>query len=223
MTAFLPSGYVTLEQAVERIGEHLMPHQWLGHEVDLLRRDSSVTEARTAGGERATTVDTQVGRLNRAVNHLLHALVVAEVKAVVADECGGIDAFPPSLWARPGIRAAFRSGELPVEVRVALEGHKAGAAKRWILIPELELRGALKRIAERQALSDVGSELHAWLATKIEEVAAEKPPTKKRTWTEAQSAFGTRLSYRTFDQVWRATVPDAWRRSLRARHTKPAE
>jgi hypothetical protein len=222
MTDFVPSGYITLEQAVDRIGAHLMPRQWLGHEVDLLKRDSNVTDALTPPGERVTTMDTQVGRLNRAMARLLHVLAVATVKAVVSDEDGGIRAFPPSLWAKPGVRAAFHSGELPDEFRVALEGHKAGAGRRWLLIPELELRGVLKGIAETQAVSDIRSDLRAWLVKKVEQVAAEKAPTKKRTWMEAQSHFGTALSYRTFDQVWHATVPDTWKRPLRERRIKPA-
>lgn len=224
MADFIPSGYVTIEQAVDRIGKGLMPHDWLGHETDLLRRDSSVTEAGAAAGTRATTTKTQAGRLNRAVNHLRRVLRAGDVKAVVARDDGEVHGFPPSLWAKPEVRAVFRSGELPVEFRVALEGHKAGAGKRWILISDLELRRVLKSMAERQALFDTEAELRTWLTTKVDEAAGKAPPTKKRMWTEAQEALGSALSYRTFDRVWHTTAPETWRRPAQARRrTRPAQ
>jgi hypothetical protein len=223
MTDFATSGYVTLAQAVDRIGQRLMPHEWLGHEVDLLTWDSRATEEPAAVIEGAAITGTQAGRLNRALNHLLQTLRAGDVKAFVAHEDGEVRAFPPSLWARPGIRAVFRSGGLPVEFRVALEGHKAGAGKRWILISDPGLRSVLERIAARQALSDVGPELRAWLATKVDEASAKEPPVKKRIWLKAQGTFGSRLSYRTFDRVWRETVPATCRRPVRARPAKPAE
>lgn len=224
MAYLIPSGYITLEQAVDGIGQRLMPDEWLGHEIDLLRRDSSVTEAGAAAGREAATTKTPAGRLSRAIGHLRRVLRAGDVQAVVAREDGEIHDFPPSFWAKRGIRAVFRSGELPVEFRVVLEGHKADAGKRWILIPQVELYSVLKRLAERQALFDTEAELRTWLAAKVHEAAGQKPPLKKRIWTEAQEAVGPALSYRTFDRVWHTTAPEAWRRPVRSsRRTMPAE
>jgi len=102
-----------------------MPRQWQGQETVLLKRESRATVEVAALGLATTAVDTAIGRLSRAVNYLLAALFAGDVTAVVASEDGRLRDFPPSLWIRPGIRASLRSGELPVEFRVAIEGHKA--------------------------------------------------------------------------------------------------
>lgn len=223
MTDFVPSGYVTTEEAIDRLGRCLMPHHWLGHEVDLLKRDSSITEEVAAGGEEVAGPDTRTGRLNRTVNRLIEELSSGDIEAVVADADGVVRAFPASFWARTGIRAVFRSGELPVEFRVALEGPKADAGKRWVYIPDAGLRSLIERIAASQAATDVESDFRMWLATRVEETAEEEPPTKKRIWMDAKAAFGSRLSYRVFDRVWRATVPETWRWPTRPRRPKRPE
>lgn len=223
MTDFVPSGYVTLEEAVDRIGQCLMPHEWLGHEVDLLKRDSSVTEEGPAAREEAATADARIGRLDHAVNRLLDELSAGDIEAVVADAQGEAHAFPALLWKKLGIRAVFRSGELPVKFRTALEGHRAGAGKRWIYVPDVALRNLLERIAASQAVTDVEAEFGTWLATMVEEAAGKEPPTKKRIWMDAKGTFGSRLSYRAFDRVWRATVPDTWRWPTRPRRPKRVE
>jgi len=222
MTHFVSSGYITLQQAIDEVGRHVMPHEWLGQETDLLPRDSSVTENLAAVGEEATATGTSTGRLNRAMNHLLRALFAGEVKAVVAREGGEMHPCPSSLWTHPGIRAVFRSGELPVQLRVALEGHMAGergAGRRWILVPESDVRQLLGALAPEP--TDVEAEFRAWLAAKIDESAGKEHPTKKRIWMEAQGVFGSRLPYRSFQRIWTAMVPKEWRPPLRQRQAKP--
>jgi hypothetical protein len=222
MVHFVPSGYVTLQQAIDEIGRHLMPGEWLSHEINLLQSDSSITEDLGGVGEEATATGTPAGRLNRAMNHLLRALFAGEVKAVVARENGEIHSCPPSLWTRPGIRAVFRSGELPVQFRIALEGHIAGETgegRRWILLPEPDLRRLLGAVAPAPA--DVEAEFRAWLAAKIDKSAGKELPTRKRIWEEAQGIFGSRLPYRSFQRIWAATAPKEWRAPPRRRQAKP--
>jgi hypothetical protein len=224
MTDFAPAGYMTLEQAIDDIGRHLMPHEWLCHETDLLRRDSSVTENLAGVGEEAAATDTPVGRLNRALNHLLRALFAGEVKAVVVREHEDTYPCPPSLWNRPGIRAVFRSGELPVQFRVALEGHltgEPGEGRRWIVVSKPDVRRLLGALAPGREVADVEAEFRTWLTAKVDESAGKEPPSKKRTWAEAQSAFGSRLAYKSFERVWAATVPAEWRRPARKPQPKP--
>lgn len=220
---FVPSGYVTIEEAVDKIGRGLMPRDWLGHEVDMLKQDRSVTEAIAVVDHRTAARTAQAKRLGRAVSHLQRVLSDGDVKAVVAHDSGAVRDFPPSFWREPAMRAVFRSGELPAEIRIDLEGPKAGAGKRWIFISEVELRSTLERIAASQVLSDVESEFAVWLSRRIDEAAGQKPPTKKRVWMDAQAAFDSRLSYRIFERVWHATVPETWRRPSRARAAKPTE
>lgn len=222
MTDFVPSGYVTIEEAVDRIGRRLMPRHWLGHETDLLKRDHDVTQATAVLDRRAAARAAQAKRLRRAVDHLRRALSAGDVKAVVAHDGGEVRDFPPSSWREPGMRAVFRSGELPAEVRVALEGHKAGAGRHWIYISAAEIEGVLDRIAARQAAREVEPEFARWLAKRVDEAAGQEPPTKKRVWTDARAVFDARLSYRIFDRVWNATVPESWRRLARTRPAKPA-
>jgi hypothetical protein len=222
MTHFVSSGYITLQQAIDEVGRHVMPHEWLGQETDLLPRDSSVTENLAAVGEEATATGTLTGRLNRAMNHLLRALFAGEVKAVVARENGEVHPCPLSLWARPGIRAVFRSGELPVHFRVALEGHKTGETgdgKRWILLPQSDVRQVLGALPPEPA--DVEADFRAWLAARIDASAGKGLPSKKHIWMEAQGAFGSRLPYRSFQRIWAATAPKGWRSPLRRRQVKP--
>lgn len=223
MTNLAISGYITLEQAVGAVGRQLMPREWLGQEVNLLKVDSRATEEVGIVGEKATATDTALGRLNRAVNYLLRALFAGDVKVVAAREGGDLRDFPAALWKRPGIRAVFRSGELPVNFRVAIEGHRADAGTRWILVSELDIHRLLSGRAAGPEVTDVEGEFRAWLATKINERAQEKPLRKKQTWTEAQSAFGSRLPYHSFERIWTATVPEAWRRPIRAGRAKAAD
>lgn len=223
MTDLATSGYITLEQAVDAVGRRLMPHEWLGQEVNLLKVDSRVTEDVEAVGEEATGTGTPFGRLNRAVNHLLRALFAGDVKAVTTREGGDFREFPAALWMRPGIRVVFRSGELPVNFRVAIEGHRADAGKRWILVSETDVHRLLSGVAAASEVTDVEGEFRAWLATQINERAKGMPMRKKQAWMEAQRAFSSRLPYRSFERIWTATVPEAWRRSTRAGRAKPAQ
>lgn len=222
MVHFVPSGYVTLQQAIDEIGRHLMPGEWLSHEINLLQSDSSITEDLAAVGEETIATGTPTGRLNRAMNHLLRALFAGEVKAVIARENGEIHPCPPFLWTRPGIRAVFRSGELPVQFRVALEGHitgETGEGRRWVLLPESDVRRLLGALAT--APTDVEAEFRAWLAAKIAESAGKELPTRKRIWMEAQAVFGSRLPYRSFQRIWTATAPKEWPALVRRRQAKP--
>ncbi len=217
MEGLTPSGYVTLERAIDEIGRQLMPGAWLGQETTLLKRDNRATEEVAAVDSAATATDTAIARLNRAVNHLLAALFAGDVKAVVAREDGKIRDFSPSLWIRPGMRAVFRSGELPIDFRVAIEGHKADTGKRWVLLLESDLRRLLRRLGSTRGRPDVEVQFRAWLARKIEEVAGAEPPRKKRLWIEAQGAFGPELPFRSFERIWTAMVPATWRQRREAR------
>ncbi len=223
MTDFVPLGYITLEQAIDAVGHRVMPSEWLGHETDLLKRDSAIIEEMAALGEEATATDTQIGRLTRAVNYLVHALAAGEVKAFVARENGEMRAFPSSLWMSPGTRAVLCSGELPVHLRVALEGHKADAGRRWILLPQSDLRGLLGEAAPLAEFPDPESEFRAWLTKKVEQYSKGEPPSRKHIWMEAQAAFGSRLPYRSFSRIWSAAAPETWRRPVRARRAKSAD
>jgi hypothetical protein len=131
MVDFVPSVYVTLQEAIDEIGRHLMPAQWQGPELILLQRgDSAIEEALAIGGAVATGAP--IGRLSWAVNYLVSGLFEGDVKAVIAREDGRLRDLPAALWIRPGIRAVFRSGELPTEFCIAVEVHKADTGKRWV-------------------------------------------------------------------------------------------
>jgi hypothetical protein len=213
---------MTLHQAIDELGRHLMPREWLGQETDLLPCDTRVTEDPAAVGKEETTAGTPAGRLNRAMNHLLRALFAGDVKAVIVGENGKTHPCPSSLWARPGIRAVFRSGELPVQFRVTLEGHLSGGAgeeKRWVLLPKPDIRQLLGVLASEPTNAE--AEFRVWLAAKIDESAGKQRPTKKRIWVEAQGVFGSRLSYRSFQRIWAATIPEAWRSPQRRRQNEP--
>jgi hypothetical protein len=210
MVDFVPSGYVTLEQAIDEIGRHLMPAQWQGPELILLQRgESAIEEAPAIGGAVAT--GTPIGRLSWAVNYLVSGLFEGDVKAVIAREDGKLRDLPAALWIRPGIRAVFRSGELPTEFCIAVEGHKADTGKRWVLLLESDLRRLLRRLATTRGRPDVEVQFRAWLARKIDEFAGAQPPQKKRVWVEAQGVFGPGLPFRSFERIWTAMVPSTWR------------
>jgi len=204
MTDFIPLGYMTIEQALDEIGRCLMPEKWLGTETGLLMVDSSLTEASPAA-EEAASPETPAGRLNVALKFLIRVLYAGEVNAVFEHEDGVMRPFPSSLWANPDTRAVFRSGELPVHLRVALEGHKAGARKSWVLIPRPALHHLLGEAGAGVALPDIDTEFRAWLRKRIGERAEGKRPSKKQLWTEAQALFGPRLGYRSFNRLWSAT------------------
>lgn len=222
MAGFVPSGYVTLEQAIKEVGRHLMPNDWQGQETTLLTRDDRVIEEVAEVGSVATAARTSIGRLNWAVNYLVAALFAGDVKAVVEREDGRLHDFPPSLWIRPGIRAAFRSGELPIDLRTAIEGHRADGSKRWILLLEADLRRLLRRLGTTRGRPDVEVQLRAWLARKIDEAAGAEPPRKKRVWLEAQGLFGSALPFRSFERIWTESAPATWRRAKAARPVRPA-
>lgn len=211
MDVFIPSGYVTLEQAVGEIGRHLMPEEWQGQETILLKRSDRAAEEVATVGIPPSATRTAMGRLNWAVNYLLSALFTGDVKAVVAREEGGIRDFASSLWTKPGMRAVFRSGELPVEFRVAVEGHKAETGRRWVLLLESDLRRLLRRLATTRGRPDVEAQFRTWLTGKIDAFAGAETPRKKRLWVEAQGVFGSELPYRSFERIWTATVPATWR------------
>ena len=201
---FTPLGYITIDQAVDAVGRYLMPHEWLGVETDLLKRDTTITEAAPIVAEEETATDTPVGRLNRALNYLIRALAAGDLNAVAAHEDGEIHPFPSMLWMSPGVRAIFRAGEVPVHLRVALEGHKAGAGKRWVLFPQSDLRRHLLEAGPPEVI-DIENEFRAWLAKRIEQCAGERP-SGKQLWIETQAAFGARLPYRSFNRIWSATT-----------------
>jgi hypothetical protein len=154
---------------------------------------------------------------------LIRALRAGEVKSVTAGEGRNIRDFPAALWVQPGIRAAFGSGELPIDFRVALEGHRADAGTRRILVSEADIHRLASGLAAGTGVTDVEGEFRAWLATKINERAEGRPLRKKQAWMEVQGVFGSRLPYRSFERVWTATVPEAWRRPVRTDRAKPAE
>jgi hypothetical protein len=212
MAGFIPSGYVTLEQAIAEIGRRMMPNEWQGPETTLLKRDDRVIEEIPEIGSMARATRTALGRLNWAVNYLTAALFAGDVKAVVAREVGVLRDFPPSLWIRPGIRAVFRSGELPIDFCTAVEGHHADRSKRWILLLEADLRRLLRRLPTTRGRPDVEAQLGAWLAGKIDEFAGREPPRKKRLWVEARRLFGAELPFKSFERIWTALVPANWRR-----------
>jgi hypothetical protein len=223
MTDFARSGYIPLDQAVEAVGRRLMPHQWLGQEINLLKLDSRALEEVEAVAEEATNIATPIGRLNRAVNYLIRVLFAGDVHAVLVSEAGDFHDLPSALWMRPGIRAAFGSGELPVSFRVAVEGHKVDARPRWVMVSEADVHRLLAPLVGGVEERDVESELRAWLEKKIA-AHAERPPMRRRqTWMEAQGTFGSRLPYRSFERIWAATIPAAWRRQVRTRPAKPAQ
>lgn len=223
MTNLAKSGYITLDQAVEAVGRRLMPHEWLGQEINLLKLDSRALDEVEAVGEEATTGATPMGRLNRAVNYLIRALFAGDVKAVACAEDGDIHDLPAALWMRPGIRAAFGSGELPVSFRVAVEGHSVDARQRWIMVSELDLHRVLAPLGAGAEAGDVEAEFRSWLEKKITEHTERPPLNRRQTWMEAQGAFGSRLPYRSFERIWTATIPATWRRPARARPAKPAK
>ncbi len=222
MDGFVPSGYVTLERAIEEIGRHMMPSDWQGQETTLLKRDDRVIEEVAEVGGVATATRTAIGRLNWAVNYLIAALFAGDVKAVVAREDGRLHDFPPSLWIRPGIRAAFRSGELPIDFRTAIEGHRVDSSKRWILLLDSDLRRLLRRLGTTRGRPDVEVQFRAWLVGKIDQAAGAEPPRKKRLWREAQGLFGAALPFRSFERIWTEAVPATWRRAKVARSARPA-
>jgi hypothetical protein len=197
-------GYMAPEQALDEVGRCLMPDEWLGTEIALLRDDRFLIEEITA--ERAAVPDTPVGRLTLALNFLIHALSAGELNAVVVREAGEMRPFPSSLWTSPGGRAVFRSGELPVQLRVALEGHKASAGKRWVLIPGPALHRLLSEAGPAAELPDIETEFRDWLTKRIEQCAKRERISKKQLWMEAQPLFGPRLSYRSFNRIWSATA-----------------
>lgn len=211
MVDVVPSGYTTLEQAIAEIGRRLMPAEWQGPEIVVLQRDENATaDVAAIGGPAAT--GTPIGRLNWAVNFLVAALFAADVKAVAAREDGTLRDIPSAFWIRPGMRAAFRFGELPTEFRLAIGGHKAGAGRQWVLLLESDVKRLLRRLATTRRRPDIEVQFRAWLAGKIDEFAGATPPRKKRIWVEAQGVFGPELPFRSFERIWTATVPAAWQR-----------
>jgi hypothetical protein len=215
MVDFVPLGYVTLEQAIDEIGRHLMPAEWQGPEIILLKRDDRAIEELPAIGA-AVASGTPIGRLSWAINYLVAGLFAGDVKAVVAREDRRLRDVPAALWIRPGMRAVFRTGELPVEFCVAIEGHKAGTGRRSVLLLGSDLRRLLRRMATTRGRPDVEVQFRAWLARKIDEFAGARPPRKKRIWVEAQGVFGPELPFHSFERIWTAMVPAAWRRQKRA-------
>jgi hypothetical protein len=215
MADFVPSGYVTLEHAIAEIGRQLMPAEWQGPEMILLKRDDrAIEEVAGIGGAAAT--GTSIGRLSWAVNFLIAALFAGDVKAVVTREDGKLRDIPSSLWIRPGIRTVFRAGVLPIDFCVAVEGHKADTGRHWVLLLESDLRRLLRRLPTTRGRPDVEVQFRAWLSGKIDEFAGAEPPRKKRVWVEAQGVFGPGLPFRSFERIWTAMVPAAWRRAKRA-------
>lgn len=211
---------MTLEQAIDAIGRRLMPRDWLGQEISLLETDKHIAEELEVAAAEAAA-DTPLGRLNRAVNHLLRALAAGDMKAVAIDEHGHSHDVPTALWRRREIRAVFRPGELPDEFRVAVEGHRAGVGSRWVRVSHLDIDRMLTELASGPEVTDVEGEFRTWLAAKVEQPAHGTPVSKSDTWAEAQRIFGARMPYHTFERIWSATVPRAWRRSGRAGRAEP--
>jgi hypothetical protein len=215
-------GYMTLEQAVDAIGRRLMPQDWLGQEVRLLEAGKHISEELEAAAAEPPTVDTPLGRLNRAVNYLLRALSDGDAKAIAVNAYGHRRDFPAELWGRPGVRILFQPGALPDEFRVALEGHKSDVSERWILVSKLDIHRILSELASGLEVTDVEGEFRAWLAAKLEERMQGRPVSKHETWSQAQRAFGSRMRYHAFERIWTDTVPEEWRRPERPGRAKPA-
>jgi hypothetical protein len=221
MTGVAVAGYMSLEEAVDAIGRRLMPRIWLGQETGLLEADRHVAEKLEIAAAETGAVDTPLGRLNRAVNHLLRALAAGDVNAIAVDQHGHSREFPAALWGRPGIRAVFRPTELSDEFRVAVEGHRAGVGSRWVRVSRLDIDRMLTELAAGPEVTDVEAEFRAWLAANIVQPPHGRPVSKNDIWSQAQRLFASRLPYHTFERIWSATVPPAWR-SERTGGAKPA-
>jgi hypothetical protein len=222
MTGIAVAGYMTLEQAVDAVGRRLMPRTWLGQETSLLETDKHIAEALEMAATEGAATDTPLGRLNRAVNHLLRALAAGDVNAIAIDEHGHSREFPAALWARPGIRAVFRPAAVPDEFRVAVEGHRSGAGAHWVRVSDLDIDRMLTEFAAGAEMTDVESEFRSWLAAKVKQPEHGRPVSKNDTWSEAQRIFASRMPYHTFERIWESTVPSAWRRPQQAGRAKPA-
>lgn len=170
-----------------------------------MKRDIAVTEAAPIVAEEETATDTQVGRLNRALNYLVRRLAAGDLNAVVVREEGETHPFPSMLWMSPGARGVFRAGELPVHLRVAIEGHKGDTGKRWVLLPRSDPRRHLRGAGPAQP-TDVENAFRAWLTKRIEQCAEGERPSKKQVWTETQAVFGAGLPYNSFNRIWSATA-----------------
>jgi hypothetical protein len=216
------AGYTTLEQAADAIGRRLMPREWRGQEIELLEGDKHIAEELEASATEPASIGTPLGRLNRAVNYLLQAVIAGDVKAILVDEHGHHRDFPAALWQRPGVRAVFRPGEVPDEFRVAVEGHKIDVSKRWARVSQLDLHRLLSGLVGGPEVSDVEGEFRAWLAAKLEERPRDETLSKNETWAEAQRVFASRMPFHTFERIWAATVPEDWRRPARLARAKPA-
>jgi hypothetical protein len=222
MRSIAVPGYMSLEEAVDAIGRRLMPRTWLGPEVGLLEIDKHVAEELEVQAAEAGGAGTPLGRLNRAVNYLLRALLAGEVEAVIFDEHGRSHDVPAPLWGRPEVRVVFRPGEVPDEFRVAVEGHKIGEGSRWLRVSHLDIDRMLTELAAGPEVTDVAGEFRAWLAAKLRERAEGKPVFQNETWAQAQRAFADRMPFHAFERIWTETVPEEWRHKERVRRAKPA-
>jgi hypothetical protein len=189
MAEFVPSGFVTLRDAVDLTGRHLLGPAWTGNEIRQLRFPAPKRSLR---------------RLESAVHELRSLLGSDMVSAIAVFENGQTFPVPTALWLSQDGRAVFNTGNLSVgNLREALRARREGTRTRHILLRRTELEGALANAlnqagSERRLTVKAEHDCHTWLTDMMR---AGKPTKKKTAYREeAQSQFG--VGQRAFDRAW---------------------
>jgi hypothetical protein len=193
-TSFVPPGYLTLRDAVDRTGHHCHGADWTGSEIQQLSDPKRPSD-----------------RLEAAVDELRGLLALGKINAVAVAENGKKFPVESSVWLAGNGRQVFDTGLLPVgNIRETLVARNQGTLWRQILVPEIQLQELLEKEIEspkiqRRATIKAETECRIWL---VEMMNAGSPTKGKSTYqAEAIERFG--VGSRAFIRAWANAIAES--------------
>ncbi len=208
MVKFVPDGYITIEQAIQIVGENLFPDEWTGNETGQQSEDESPDDVSfpSSQGEQTATMRP----LESVLKFLRNRLWDGTIKAFVFTDDGQSSPLDQRIWASNRAEIIFRTGWLQPDptLRAQLQWQSNGFPKHRVLIVKDDLCTSLPA---KKTYATRGAETRCkrWLQNQVK----KGPKSKKKDdyFQAAKKEIGKRLSFRAFCRQWDLIVPPKWK------------
>ena len=208
MVKFVPDGYITIEQAIQIVGENLFPDEWTGNETGQQSEDESPDDVSFPSSQGEQTATERL--LESVLKFLLIRLWEGKIKAFVFTDDGQSSPLDQRIWASNRAEIIFRTGWLPPHptLPAQLQWQSNGFPRHRVLIVKDDLRASLpaKKV---HATGRAETRCKKWLQNQV----SEGPKSKKKDdyFQAAKKEIGEHLSFRAFCREWDEIVPPKWK------------
>jgi hypothetical protein len=230
MDEFVPSGFMTLQRSVERVGKTLFESAWeapfseaetdeLYRIIDAIRPFealgtlSAITDGRNKLQQRAALTDSsrsllerfvaQEGRKGEIIHSLRQALFQEKLAASILTVKGHLIPVPSHVWASVDAPRIFDTGQAEFTLQCGFEPY---CFKGRVLLGEYELNQWMHARVSKDS-STIGAEQRCrrWLVELMKRGPQIKP--KRQYEEEAKTQFG--VGRRAFARAWENAKQDS--------------